>query len=94
MKTMGMKNPLHPQPQRHVVPKKAQPPPPPKADDFFQEMGLAAKPKFGAPATTTASTTATGRSGLGATALPMDDYDLGGGDEWDDDGDLDDLLDD
>jgi hypothetical protein len=103
VKRTGMNNPLHPpqpalqqQAQRQipvVVAKKA-PPPPPKTDDFFSELGLAAKPKFGATAVTTRAKT--GR--LGATALPMDDdNDLisgGGGADWDDDADLDDLLDD
>ena len=68
--------------------KKPTAPPPrvPKADDFFAEMGLAAQPTF----TKKPASVPAAKPSLYAS--PSDD-DLGG-DEWGDDGDLDDLLDD
>lgn len=100
VKATGMKNPLHAAPQQQQQPSVAQtqrqslvlPKKVAKADDFFAEMGLAAKPKFGAPAST--ASRATSLKSLGAKALPIDDDDLGEGADWVDDGDLDDLLDD
>jgi hypothetical protein len=56
---------------------------PPSTNDFFAEMGLEAKPKFG-PSTSAAPH----KKRLGAVALPVDTSK----DTWDDD-DLDDLLD-
>lgn len=59
----------------------------PTSDDFFSELGLdATKPKFG-PSSPSLSTTSKKR--LGAVALPVD----ASNDKWDDDDDLDDLLD-
>lgn len=99
VKKSGMKNPLHShqplQPQKHsaVLPKNPHQPQTSKADDFFEEMGLATKPKFKVLASD-AGPRATSSRGLGATALLMDDDDLGGEADWDDDADLDDLLND
>lgn len=87
--------------------KKAPLPPKPKQDDFFAEMGLSAKPTFSHTAPVQAaprsapvassqwqqpvasnSTTAPATYAADLTA------DAGGTDDWDDDGDLDDLFDD
>jgi hypothetical protein len=71
---------------------KASPPPPKKEDDIFAEIGLSAKPTFSQIASRPA------QYSLGATRLlpsaDNDDDDLGGGDDWGDDADLDDLLND
>ena len=80
------------------------PPPPSPDDDIFASMGLAAKPTFShapAPATIpTAMTSARWNTPVSAPApapiLAATGPSFGGDDvaNWDDDGDLDDLLDD
>ena len=75
-----------------------QAPPPPMEDDIFAELGLSAKPTFGAtrPVAATSGATTASRS-LGATHLPPDDEEdnmASETDEWGDDADLDDLLND
>jgi hypothetical protein len=88
-----------------VTPKKAAPPP--AEDDIFTSMGLAAKPTFHHTSSPAASQTPAMGSRWNTTtttATPMmmaptvsatatDSFDAGD-DNWDDDGDLDDLLDD
>lgn len=72
--------------------KPAAPKPKPQQDDIFASMGLAAKPTFSHPASAGRTTqAATTPSALAAAAEEMD---VDPGAEWDDDGDLDDLLDD
>ena len=81
VKKSGMNNPLQQSraPQRSAAVKQPAPKPQQKTDDFFEQMGLAAKPTFS-------------KKGLGATKMAVDDF---GDADWSDDGnDLDDLLDD
>ena len=96
-------------PVRPKVPllKKAPVPAPSQEDDIFASMGLSAKPTFShvpAPAPTPATTSSSSRwaalntvvaapssaPAIAGTSLTTDAV----GDTWDDDGDLDDLLDD
>ena len=84
-------------PPKSLSPKK-QPPlkmPLPKTDDIFAEMGFSAKPTFGKATTVNKSPVrASPGHGLGAVHLPPDDGDNEESDNWDDDADLDDLLND
>lgn len=92
-----------------AAPKKAVAPAPSPEDDIFASMGLAAKPKFvhapAAPPKPAATTTMSSSrwNNAPAPAAPVasklissgNSLDGGGDDDnWDDDGDLDDLLDD
>jgi hypothetical protein len=104
----GMNNPLHPPvaakspyPSSSAVPKTIPaviPPParkmvPPTTDDFFAEMGVASKPKF---SSSSAAKPVSSTKRLHATVLRLESDDAletTGGDNWDDDADLDDLLD-
>lgn len=66
-----------------------------KEDDFFAELGIAARPTFQKPVASSRWQPHT--TSLGARAIPLEDGDLevggaGSGADWGDDGDLDDLL--
>jgi hypothetical protein len=95
VKKSGMKNPLNNNnvSKEDVLPNRmsnnnttgpsVRKPTPPSANDFFAEMGLDSKPKFGP-----SSSVVPAKKRLGAVALPIDTSK----DTWGDD-DLDDLLD-
>ena len=94
VKKSGMKNPLNNNnvSKEAVLPNRMNnnnttgpsvKPTPPSANDFFAEMGLDSKPKFGP-----SSSVVPAKKRLGAVALPIDISK----DTWGDD-DLDDLLD-